>query len=150
MDLKYDDLLKTKTCMRQLAPDDGASASSTDDFFTSKELKFLEVLSLEKKTDSTFVRHCLEFIYKDHLAALSTKTLKGTAEKQHFSDEGVVERVTEGKDPLTPPKVARIRCLFVERISKAGVGPVEYGERIKDAYLNRLIAASIQNISKKC
>lgn len=146
-DLKFADLLSTKTYENELLPDD--VEKSSDGFFTARELKFLKCLPNERSSDSTFVRHCLEFIYKDNLSVFSNKTLFGTAEKKHFSDQGVVERVEGGKDPLTPPKVARIRSLFVGRISKANAGAVEYGERIKDSYLNRLIASSLQNICKK-
>lgn len=147
MDLKYDDLLRTKTCASRSVP--GDAELSKDDFFTPKELRYLDVMSLEKKSDSTFVRHCLEFIYKENIHILKKKSLHGTAEKQLFSDDGLVDRVVEGKDPLTPSKVDKIRSMFVERISRSGVGAVEYAERIKDSYLNRLIAASLQNISKK-
>lgn len=148
MDLKYEDLLKAKTASIPLRVS-GDDQLPIGGFFTQRELKYLECMSLEKKMDSTFVHHCLQFAYKGDQSALLHKTLKGKAEVRHISDEGEVEHVSEGKDPLTPTKVESIRSLFIERISKCQLDAVAYGERIKDTYLNKLIASGIRNISKK-
>lgn len=114
MALKYEDLLKAKTTSITLSvSDDGALP--TDGYFTQRELKYLECMSLQKKMDSTFVHHCLKFAYKDDSSVFLRKT-QGKTEVRHISDEGEVERIFEGKDPLTPTKVESIRSLFIERI----------------------------------
>lgn len=146
MDFKYEDLLKTKTIQRKSSDNETAP---TDDVFTKREVKFLECMALDKKIDSTFVHHCLQYAYKDDLAVLRRKTLKGTAEVLKISDGGDVEHISEGKSPLTPEKIARIRGMFIERISKCQIDAVEYEQRIKDSYMNKLVASSIRNIVKK-
>lgn len=147
VDLKYHDLLKTKTSTVPL-PSDG-TVSSSDDVFSAREVNYLRCMPLEKKNDSTFVLHCLTYAYKDNVAVLKKKTLKGKSEVQQISENGCVEHVVPAKDPLTPKKVEQIRDLFIERISKCQLDPVSYGERIKDTYLNKIIASSIRNIVKK-
>lgn len=147
VDLKFQDLTNTKTNTNQLVPDN--AASSNDDVFTTREINYLQFMPLEKKADSTFVLRCLEYAYKDNMSVLNAKTLKGKSEVLQISEEGNVEHIVQCKDPLTPKKVERIRDLFIERISKCQLNPVAYGERIKDTYLNKLIASSIRNIVKK-
>lgn len=149
MDLKYEDLLKTKTGANQFVAVSNMTVADTDVHFTARELKFLECMSLEKKFDSTFVHHCLQFAYKDNLQVLTQKSLKGTAEVVLIAENGDVEKTIPGKDPLTPVKIEKIRSLFIERISKCQLNPVAYSERIKDAYLNRLIGSGVTNIAKK-
>lgn len=73
MDLKFEDLLRTKTSVNPVLTDD--AALSTMDVFTPRELKFLECMPLEKKIDSTFVHHCLQYAYK-HILCLAQKNIE--------------------------------------------------------------------------
>lgn len=54
-----------------------------------------------------------------------------------------------GKDPLCPEKIKRIRELFIEQINKCKLKPAANETRIKDTYMNKLIASGITNIGKK-
>lgn len=142
---KYNALLKTSASTHQSVDD---AASSGQDIFTPAEVKFLQCTSLEKKTDCTFINHCLKYAYKVDRSVLVFKTLKGTSEWTEINGEGV-EIQHAAKTPLTPKKVERIKGLFYERLSKCEIDAVEYSERIKDSYVNKLIAAGIKNLSKK-
>lgn len=65
-----------------------------------------------------------------------------------ISDDGDVAYLP-AKDPLNPQKVKRIRELFVERIKKCNLKPAANNVRMKDSYMNKLIASGITNIAKK-
>lgn len=146
-DLKYEDLLKTKT--RTIYSDIDDVATSNGDIFSPNEIKSLQGIPQDKKKDSTFILKCLEYAYKSDQSVLQKKTLKGKSEVIHFSETGNVEHIVAGKDPLTPEKVARIKELFIERLSNCEIDAFAYGERIKDSNLNKLIASGVKNISKK-
>lgn len=105
-------------------------------------------MELDKKSDCTFILNCLKYAYKSDRSVLKSKSLKGTAEKTDITPEGE-EIHHDGKSPLTPQKVDVIKGLFVDRISKCQIDSVEYKERMKDPYVNRLLAAGIKNLSKK-
>lgn len=146
---KYEDLVKTSSAHRptssQTADEETAAGG---DIYSTTELKFLKCMPLDKKNDCTFILHCLKYGYKSDPSALATKTLKGKNEWTEVTDGG--ERVLHsGKAPLTPEKVDRMKGLFVERISKCEIGAADFGERIKDSYINKLIAAGIRNLSRK-
>lgn len=145
IELKYTALLKNATANAYHQSVDEAESSA--DVFTAKEVKFLQCMPLDKKNDCSFILHCLKFAYKDP-SVLASKTLKGTAAWLEIKSDG--EQVQhEEKAPLTPQKVERVKGLFMERISQCEIHSVEYGERIKDSYVNKMFAAGIRNLSKK-
>lgn len=146
LDLKHKNLLKTaKHTYHQKSLDD---AVVSNDVFTANEVKFLQCMPMDKKSDCSFILHCLKYAYKLDPSVLLSRTLKGTPERTEFTEKG--EQIHHGaKDPLTPKKAERIKELFIERISNCIIDSAEYGERIKDSYVNKLIAAGIRNISKK-
>lgn len=142
---KHNDLLKTVTNINKPAAEEAASST---DIFTPSEVKFLEYMDLEKVKDCTFVHQCLKFAYKSNVTVLASKTLWGTASWTGIAKNG--EQVhREAKDPLTPEKVRRIKALFADRISKCRIDSAEYSERMKDPYINKLIAAGVKNLSQK-
>lgn len=145
--IKYEDLLSTKTYINANSSDITDTAVS-DGIFTGSEIAVLKSMSLDQKTDSTFILKCLQYAYKQDLAVLLKKTLKGKTEAMIISDDGEVE-YKPGKDPLSPQKVQKIRQLFVERINKCNLKPAENADRMVDAYMNKLIASGITNIGKK-
>lgn len=146
LDSKYNDLLKTATRTYHQSGLDDVAASS--DIFTPNEVRYLQCMLLDQKQDCSFVLHCLKYAYKVDPTVLVSRTLKGTPEWTEITNTG--ERVHHGaKDPVTPKKAERIKGLFIERISKCEIDSADYSERIKDSYVNKLIAAGIRNISKK-
>lgn len=147
LDLKHTDLEKIATGKRNENNDD-TNAAPADDIFTPNELKYLRCMPFEKKKDSTFVLQCLQFSYKNETSVMVNKSLKGTREWTEIADDGN-EVHHPAKQPLSPHKVSRIKEVFVERISKCQINHVEYGERVKETYINKLFATGIKNISKK-
>lgn len=148
--MKHDDLVKTATnSVRPNTDDELAEAlSPSDNIFTPNEIKCLQSLTLEKKKDSTFILQCIEYAYKDTASTLLGKTLKGTLERVEYKENGDVQS-HPAKDPLTPEKVKRIEELFIDRVSKCKISAVEFGERIKQTNINKLIAAAIKNVANK-
>lgn len=142
---KHNDLLKTVESINK--PSSEEAASSTD-IFTSSEIKFLKCMKLERATDCTFVHNCLKFAYKNDLTVMASKTLWGTASSTVTSKNG--EQIhRDAKEPLTPEKVRRIKALFADRISMCRIDSAEYAERMKDPYVNKLIAAGVKNLSQR-
>lgn len=149
LDLKHKHLKKTATGKINNNTDDTAStADPVGDIFTPNELKFLQCMPLDKKKDSTFVLQCLEFCYKNEWPVLVNKTLKGTRDWIEIIENGD-DVHHPAKEPLSPHKVNRIKEVFIERLTKCKISHVEYGERVKETYLNRLIGSGVKNISKK-
>lgn len=119
-----------------------------DVIFSKEDIRILKGLPLDKRNDSTFILQCLKFSYKDDLTFLTNKSVNGTASVVEVSDEGKQETIL-GKDPLTPQKVARIRQLFIERLSACDVDAATFRARIKDSKVNHLMGTGINNICKK-
>lgn len=143
--LKYEDL--KKVVKRTEEPNVQYQVES-DDVFSPIQLRELEGMSLQKTSDSTFILKCLKFAYQNDLSVLRWKTLNGTTPSTLFVDGCHID--VEGKAALTPEKVARIKQLFIERLSKCDINSVEFGERIKETKVNQLFNSSIKNIAKKC
>lgn len=116
--------------------------------FTPNEINRLRSLPLEKKNDSNFILHCIEYAYKNRTAVLPNKTMNGTRDRYEVKD-GTPTIVRQGKDPLTPEKVHEIKKLFIKRISDSRCLAGEFGDRIKPTYVNQLIATAIKNVSNK-
>lgn len=120
-----------------------------NDIFTENEIICLKCLPLDKNKDSTFILNCLQYAYKNNAASLATKTLKGTPGRFEVSDSGDLIEVMAAKDPLTPKKVQRIHQLFMDRVTKSKCMAVEFAERLKETYFNKLVASAVKNISNK-
>lgn len=146
--MKYDELVNAKTNTNVSHLEASDMLSSTGDVFTANEIRILESLPLEKKKDLNFILQCVQYAYKENPSVLVSKTLKGTLEKIEILD-GVAVEVRPAKSPVTPEKVKRIEELFIKRVTASKCLAVEFGERIKPKYMNRLIATAITNISNK-
>lgn len=122
-------------------------AKGSNEIFTDAEIKFLQYMPLDKKSDCTFILQCLKYGYKNDITVLATRTLHGTAVRTEITSEGAKIH-HKGKSPLSPDKVNRIKGLFMDRISKCDIHSAEYMDRMRDPYVNKLIAAGISNLSK--
>lgn len=118
------------------------------DIFTESEIKCLQCVSLDKKKDSTFIFNCVQYAYKNDLASLATRTLKGTRGRYEIK-EGELVTIRAGKDPLTPEKVQRIQQLFIDRVTRSRCMSAEFGERVRLTNINKLIASAVKNISNR-
>lgn len=83
------------------------------DFFCAKELASLRSLDLDWKTDSTFLKCAMQFLYKDNLSSLANKTVTGI--KKMVVDGGIPRLITI-KDSISPQKIEILKELFTERI----------------------------------
>lgn len=152
--MKYEELVTTRSSITDSIAVErsdntvGETLASTNDVFTENEVKYLNCIPLTKNSDSTFVLHCIRYAYKDNEAILLNRTLKGTLDRIEINDDGS-RTVRPGKGPLTPEKVKRIEKLFIERVSKDKCLASEFGDRIKQANINKLIASAIKNVSNK-
>lgn len=148
LDLKHKDLEKTASGKIKENNTDANASPADGDIFTPNELKFLQCMPLDKKKDSTFVLQCLQFGYKNEWPVMVNKSLKGTKDWIEITEDGD-EVHHPAKQPLSPHNVNRIKEVFIERLSKCQINTVEYGERVKETYINKLFASGIKNISKK-
>ncbi|KAG4071713.1 hypothetical protein HA402_011867 [Bradysia odoriphaga] len=145
--IKYKNLIKVAT--RSTRSDNNEATLAGDSLITSNELKALDRIPLETTKDSTFIKDCLQYIYKDNLSVLCQKSVKGTSERIEFSADGGEVKRHSAKDPMTPEKYDRVKELFIDRISQCDIDQVSHGERLKVTNINRLMASGIKNISKK-
>ncbi|XP_037034283.1 uncharacterized protein LOC119073076 [Bradysia coprophila] len=145
--IKYKNLIKVAT--RSNRSDNNEATLAGDSLITSNEVKALDRIPLETTKDSTFIKDCLQYIYKKNLSVLCQKSVKGTSERVEFSADGEEVKRHPAKDPITPEKYDRVKELFIDRISQCDIDPVSHGERLKEANINRLMASGIKNISKK-
>lgn len=151
--MKHDELLKNMTSNEKLVDrntgemSDGAESTS-DEVFTPNEIRHLLSLPLDKKKDSTFILQCVQYAYKNNVAALANKTLKGTGERIEVKEDGA--RVLHpGKESLTPEKVRRIEQIFIDRVSRSTCMASEFGDRVKQSNINKHIASAIKNVANK-
>ncbi|XP_037045464.1 uncharacterized protein LOC119080943 isoform X1 [Bradysia coprophila] len=119
-----------------------------NDIFTDDEITNLKKIALTKNRDSTFILSCVQYAYKENLASLTSKTLKGTRGKYEVK-EGKVITIKPPKDPLTPEKVARIQQLFIDRIARCKCVATESGERVNQLRFNELIANAVRTVTNK-
>lgn len=112
--------------------------------FSASELKSLSALSGVKKNDSTFLRKCVEMLYKDDLSVLKMKSVKGVECKQENTAQ-------IRKFPISPEKMNAINEKFKQRITRSGdaIGIDEFSNRLSPANINQLLARAIYNINKK-
>lgn len=83
--------------------------------FTSDKNDSLAVIDIDKSKDSTFVRRCLEIIYKDNLSVLLEKNLYGGTGSKKTASGNTPQTSNE---TLTPKNVKLIRQIFLARMSR--------------------------------
>lgn len=98
----------------------------------------------DKSNDSSFIRKCLEFLYKDDIEGLTKRTLKGSREKSVVYSGSIVKYPS--KQPITPIKYSAMKKAYIERLKKFedAIDVCEFQGRIKDVYVNRLITVKHQ------
>lgn len=108
-------------------------AFSTD--FTEEELSHLRSISAINSGDSTFVAHCVKYLYKQNLSVLKDKSVTGNSRTR-----GQV------KQPVTPRKYKIISEIFMERVNLITKNANESEARAKG--LNIFIKNAIYNINR--
>lgn len=105
--------------------------------FSSEEQEQLLLIGAEPRADNSFIRICVEMLYKDDLHRLSSKCVKKSTKSV--------------KDPMTPEKLTVIRSAMHyrhKRISTSGEEATDLTERFTEATINRKISAALSNITK--
>lgn len=79
------------------------------------DLKEIGKITEAKHGDMTFVRTVIMKMYKNDLERLEQKSLKGKKARPFKKKDGTVVH-KEQKNPLTPLKLEKIRCLYGKRV----------------------------------
>lgn len=113
--------------------------SKFSNYFEAKELTILRSLDFCKKTDTTFIRHCLQFLYKDNMAVFRTKSALGAPKRIVNSTKGNIVDVPT-TEPISPEKYVILKGI----LSDGNLSEFEREEREKT--LNRLLGKAISSI----
>lgn len=79
------------------------------DDFDENELAKLRSIDGSKKSDSTFIRYCLQYMYKNEMSRLKTISVTGR------------NRTGQQKIPMSPTKSNILNKIFNERLSAQGL-----------------------------
>lgn len=113
-------------------------------FFQPAELAKLR--SVDDKSDQTFVRICLTYIYKDNIEILNERSVAGSPARMVKKKNGSVSYLP-AKEAITPKKYILLANIFAERIDWMDIDTCEKETRKKN--LNRLVGKAIANIRNK-
>lgn len=103
--------------------------------FTEDELSNLRSISADNSGDSTFVAHCVKYLYKQNLSALKNKSVTGKSRTP-----GQV------KEPVTPAKYETLSEIFRERVNITSKNKNEIEARAKG--INKFIKDAIMNVNR--
>lgn len=114
--------------------------------FTEEETKILNSLPIIRASDSSFVRILLQFLYKDNLSDLKTRSYSG---KSRGQSRGQAELETEATfKAITPAKKRAIHYHFSNRINKSNIPIEEKVERLDAKYISKLVSWGIGTLRK--
>lgn len=85
--------------------------------FEEIELAKLRTIDGESKNDATFVRLVLKYLYKDNIAILSQRSVKGTSPRKKRRKLDGEEFEFGATQPMTPVKLKTLAGMFTERLS---------------------------------
>lgn len=92
------------------------------------------------KSDATFLRRCLEILYKGRLQDLETRSIRG-------------QMKLNGREmmPITPEKKRAIYEEYRQRVFKiqSTLSEEEFSDRLRESNINRKLNLAICNIRKK-
>lgn len=99
------------------------------------DLLLLEKISTHRSNDREFVEVALRMMYKENMQELRNRVLK------------ISTKCAEHAKVISPTKLSRIYLLMKERINKVAE-PTEKLDRMKTAYIHKLISKSIFRVKK--
>lgn len=111
--------------------------------FLPDELAVLRSIDHDRRKDTTFVRNCLNYMYKDKLYVFKKKSALGAPKRNVNSSNGTVVEVP-ATEAITPEKYVILKEIFSDRISAMTISEDERDERKRK--LNNLIGKAITNI----
>lgn len=97
----------------------------------------------QKKNDATFLRTCVEFLYKENLDVLKNKCIRTTPLKDTYS--GLT------KMPISPDKLNAINVEYRNRIyrQQKHLNAGEFSDRLSKKAIIQSLSRGIYNINKK-
>lgn len=110
------------------------------EYLTKANLCQLDTISPRESMDTTFIRVCLEILYRDNLSVLRNRSLHGKS----YSNRETLNR--RHNLPLSPLKTNVIRELFRERVVRSGV---ETNRRLSTDYVNTRISNTLSSIKRQ-
>lgn len=116
--------------------------------FTEDETKILNSTSMYKQFDALFVRHVLEFLYKDDLHVLENRSCSGRTRKSRKSNNNEVTEEVVLNKALTPEKKKIIFNEFSKRIEKCNIPTEQKLIRLDSKYISRQILTAIGTVRK--
>lgn len=121
-----------------------------DHGFTDEEKKILNSVSLLKKADAVFIRHLLEFLYKDNLKLLQRRSFSGQTRKRKRENANEPQQNVkqEAFKAISPMKKMIIFSEFTKRIENSNIPKQEQYQRLANDYVAQKIAWGIDNIRK--
>lgn len=108
--------------------------SNYSEHFTSSELKDLASINVGSRSDSTFILHCVNFLYKDNIGVLKDRN-------------ATVSKATGRKKQITPSKKNLISRVFAERLETENLAPKVFVSRFE--HCNILLNNAISNINRR-
>lgn len=143
-------LEKSKKSVRQMqnpSPPNDKEEICYGEHFSEAEWNILETIPQNKENDATYIRKCLEILYKSDLSILIYRSLNGCSANIINSKYGQIYR--SEKYAITPEKRMLIRGLFHKRINKMkGITDVQRESRICEQNFNSTFARCINNIQR--
>lgn len=118
---------------------------STLESLSELDIASLNSIALDKKSDSSFVRKLVLYLYKEDETKISQRSVRGVPARMITHNDTLIRQPE--KRSVSPIKMLAIRKHFHQRI--ANVQPNEIKNRSKETYLNRLINQGIANISRR-
>lgn len=111
------------------------------EMFSKRDKQELSLLSLSKSKDATFLRRCLEMLYKENIHVLRGKCVKrGLRTSEH-----------QPKRPITPEKMDANYSEYKERLiqQKDRLDANEFAARMNDNLIKQSLSKAIHNINKR-
>lgn len=109
--------------------------------------KELKSIPANKRNDSTYIRRCLEIIYKNIEAALGYRTVSRRSKKT--GNQQVPDSKSKILTPMTPDKKDLITNLFRIRIQGLNISAALKQERLSETTFNRNLTNALSNAKRR-
>lgn len=118
--------------------------------FTEEEEKILNSVSILKTADAAFIRHLLQFLYKEDLKLLQKRSFSGKTRTPKAKNVNEPQQIVsqEPFKPISPMKKKVIFGKFTERIKNSKISTQEQFQRLETRYVAQLVAWGIANLRK--
>lgn len=109
--------------------------------FEESELAKLRSIDDDRRSDQSFIRLVLGYLYRDNIGVLSERSVNGTKQRQKRGIEDGENLEFNAMEPLSPAKKKVLIEMFSERISMST--QEESQKKIREKSFNHLAAKAI-------